>query len=198
MFDFILNLFSTEGFLPKGTYGKAWTKDLIISSQIANFICIIGYAFTSIQMLRLLMLKRADIPVPRQITFFLLTIFPIICVFSRLGNIMVYKWAPYRFYITIEWLSALWVTLLAYRLRAATEYLISLPSHSQQMEINRLLNEEVKLRRRTQEELEELNKKLILVVEQLERMIKSEIWLQDKRETLEDLNKMLADIQRQL
>jgi signal transduction histidine kinase/ActR/RegA family two-component response regulator len=111
MFDFLLNLFNPEGFMPRWDCGS-WTSGhgwLHIVSDTAIFA-----AYTAIPcVLAFFILRRRDIPFPRILWLFVAFIFA--CGFGHLVEAVIF-WQPvYRFAGVVKLATALvsWGTVIA-------------------------------------------------------------------------------------
>jgi hypothetical protein len=189
-----MEIFDTNGFFTKSHCGPGWTDSLILLSQTSSFIIIIGYLIIAIEKYIIYKDKRNQIP--RTWAFRLLILFPLICGISRLNNLLSFWWAPYRFYIICDWLCGIVTILLAFQFRYIIEYLINIIPYYKQIESNETLKKQIQEKQDIQEELEISNAHLKNVVNYLQTMIESEIWLHDRKETLMELSILIANLQK--
>lgn len=187
-----MNLFDTDGFVPRLHCGTAWTNDLVFIDILAHITIIIGYSITSIRMYQLYRYRGVD-DIKNNITR-LFIIFPIFCSLSRIGSILVYWWPPYRFYILLNWFCAVAAVMLALRLKVTLNTLLQFPSQSEQIRINNQLREEIAIRIQLQTQQEATNKTLVTAITRLEAMLKNELWLYDKKRAIDDLNAIINDL----
>jgi hypothetical protein len=189
-----MNIFKTDGFLRHHEGAEAWTLGLIGLSQTAYLLIIFGYLWTSYILYRLYEKRRNEIP--RSDVFRIFIYIPLLIGLSRWGDFLSFYWPAYRLFVVWDWVCAVSVILIGFRLHIAYDYLVELPTVEQQKQINKALQAEVKARTEAQQQLEAANSRLQLAAVKFENMLQTQMWLYDKRKALEQIDgilKLLGD-----
>ena len=185
----LTELFDASGFTPKIRCGPGWTSFLVFIAQTANYIIVFAYYAIVLQMYYLYKKRRNQIHNP--VIFQLFITFPFVCGISRICTIISFYYAPYRFYILCDWLCAIGAAILAFKLYGALDYLISLPSVEQERKNNELLRKQIIQIKRTEEELQFANRNKDLMIDKLNHILETEMWIHDRHQALAELSSML-------
>lgn len=188
-------LFDTSDFIPRIHCGTGWTFSLLLWSAIPTTIIVVCYLAITIRAYILFIYHDAE-PENRH-TFELFMLFVFVCGISRFMDILAFWWPAYRFFICINWLCALCITLLCTKSRYLLGYLLNFRILTERLSLTEQLTIQNEKYRKIKDELESTNQSLKMTVDRLQYLVESEIWLTDKRQAVVELESLLNAIKKQ-
>lgn len=185
-------LFDTSKFITRNHCGDwpLWMEYLYIISNI-----LVAIAYFAIPFMAIILWKYKRNDVARGWILIIIAFFIFFCGLTHLADVLVFYWAPYRFYALIDFLTAIFSVLTVIYLPPVILHLLKLPSreliHQLNNELQTLYNNERLNRINSEEQNNKLKKEII----ELKYIVETNRWFNEKDKALNVLNEMLIKVE---
>ncbi len=178
-------------FLTRSHCGAGWDPWLRQTYQLANLVIAFSYGLISFSLFTLYQHKRHDLPAPKMLVLGLL--FLLFCGLSHLCNVVVFWWAPYRLFTTVDVMTALVSAVAATVMPSAVHRMVRLPAQALVYEINQALATEVSQTARASHHQVHEIAVLKERIRSLEQSLQTYTWIYQQNEAMGDLSRTLAN-----
>ena len=198
-------LWDASDFLTRGHCGPGWTENLKFIYIVSNIV--IALAYFAIPFWLMLLYKKKSRDLPKAGTLILFITFIVLCGMTHVADVVVFRWAPYRFFTLLTAMTAVASAVTAVRLPYIIRYLVKLPSREYVHRINNRLQAELLMRAEAEHDMARRNEKLRERVKMFEGLLRQNAlktlddlqrtnqWIHERNRAMDELEKMLSDLE---
>lgn len=199
-------LFDASQFQTRSHCGPGWTPGLQLVDQAANLVIFLSYMSIPFSLYLVYANKKAKFKLDYAILMFIA--FIALCGLTHLNDVLVFRWAGYRYFTLIDVLTAVASAVTALSMPRVVYTVAKLPSWGEVDQLNAKLREELERRKQAERATNELNEKLRERVTKLTAVLKANSvktledlrrtnnWIKQRNVAFQELARIVTDLER--
>jgi hypothetical protein len=183
-------LFDSSLFLTRDHCGPGWTHSIQVAYMIANSVIAISYFAIPVEFAILYRSKRQELPQPQVLLLVIGFIF--FCGLTHASDVLVFYWAPYRFYTAIFLITALLSLGTALYIPSAIRKIVLLPGREFVHNLNDELQVAILRETVLRQEMEQKNADLVRKLELAREALRSQARTHEKQRALDMMDASIS------